>query len=127
MRFFPLFFRLVHRNCLIFGTKVNLDNTYTLAILKLFGKFLIPLNPLKNQKFKVSRDKSRDPASRACSYLSLVISHFNLAYLHLCKFALFDEPLHRGLVCYILKLARFFPKMEKIDNIVHIMFILHYI
>ena len=30
---------LVHRNCLIFGTKVNLDNPYALAILKLFGKF----------------------------------------------------------------------------------------
>ena len=72
MRFFPLFFRLVHQNCLIFGTKVNLDNTYTLAILKLFGKFLIPLNPLNNQKFKISRDKSRDPASRACSFKCLV-------------------------------------------------------
>ena len=32
------------------------------------------------------------------SYLSLLISHFNLAYLDLCKFALFDEPLQRGLV-----------------------------
>ena len=41
MRFFPLFFKLVHRNCLIFGTKVNLDNTYTLAILKSFGKILM--------------------------------------------------------------------------------------
>ena len=33
------------------GTKVNLDNPYTFAILKLFGKFLVPqihLNPLKN-------------------------------------------------------------------------------
>ena len=51
MRFFPLFFRLVHRNCLIFGTKVILDNTYTLTMLKQFEKFLsplIPLNPLKN-------------------------------------------------------------------------------
>ena len=46
MRFFPLFFWLVHRNCLIFGTKVNLDNTYTFAILKLFEKYLIPSNPL---------------------------------------------------------------------------------
>ena len=41
MRFFPLFFRLVHRNCLIFGTKVNIDNPYTLEILKLFGTFLM--------------------------------------------------------------------------------------
>ena len=47
MRFFPLFFRLVHRNCLIFGPKVNLGITYTLAILEFFGKFLISLNPLK--------------------------------------------------------------------------------
>ena len=34
MRFFQLFFRLVHWNCLIFGTKVNLGNTYTLQLLK---------------------------------------------------------------------------------------------
>ena len=50
MRFFPLFFRSVHRNCLIFGTKVNLDNTKTLLILKWFVIILIPsntLNPLK--------------------------------------------------------------------------------
>ena len=58
MRFFSLLFRLVHRNCLIFRAKVNLDNTYTLAIWKLFGKFLIPSNPilillkrLKNEVF----------------------------------------------------------------------------
>ena len=46
---FPTFLRMVHRNCLIFGTKVNLVNHYTLEILKLFGKLtpLIPLNPLK--------------------------------------------------------------------------------
>ena len=43
-RFFPLFFGFVNQNFLIFGTKVNLDNTYTLAILKLFKKFLIPSN-----------------------------------------------------------------------------------
>ena len=42
---FQLFSRLAHRNCLICGTKVNLDNTYTLEILKLFEKFLIPSNP----------------------------------------------------------------------------------
>ena len=30
---------------MIFGTKVHLDNTYTLAILKWFGKILIPSNP----------------------------------------------------------------------------------
>ena len=29
---FPLFFRLVHQNCPIFGTNVNLDNTYLLAM-----------------------------------------------------------------------------------------------
>ena len=40
-----LFFRLVHRNCLIFGTKVNLVNTYPLEILKCFDKFLITSNP----------------------------------------------------------------------------------
>ena len=44
--FFQLFFRLVHRNCLIFGTKVDLGNIYTLTILKLFENFLIPSNPL---------------------------------------------------------------------------------
>ena len=43
---FPHFFRFVQRNGLIFGTKVNLDNTYTFAILKLFEKYLIPSNPL---------------------------------------------------------------------------------
>ena len=31
-------------------------------------------------------------------YLFLSISHFNLEYLYLCKFKLFDEPLKRGLV-----------------------------
>ena len=52
MWFFTLFFRLVLRNCLIFETKVNLGNPYAFAILKLFGKFLIPFNPpnpLKNE------------------------------------------------------------------------------
>ena len=51
MRFFSLFFKLVNRNCLIFGTKVTLDKSYALEILKLFGKVLIALNPLKNHKF----------------------------------------------------------------------------
>ena len=46
MMFSPLFFKFVHRNCLIFGT--NVDNTYTLAILKIFGTFLIPFNPLNS-------------------------------------------------------------------------------
>ena len=64
-RFFQHSFRLVHRNYLIFGTKVNLDNTYTLAILNFVGKILIPLNPLKKQKIKLIWDESRDPASRA--------------------------------------------------------------
>ena len=47
MRFFPLFFGLVHRNCPIFGTKVNLDNTYILAMLLLLVrrmKFVRTLN-----------------------------------------------------------------------------------
>ena len=43
---FPLLFRLVHRNCLLFGTKVNLGNTYPLAIYKLFRIILIPSNTL---------------------------------------------------------------------------------
>ena len=43
---FRLFFGLVHQNCLIFGSKGNLDNTYTWVILKFFWKFLIPSNPL---------------------------------------------------------------------------------
>ena len=50
MRFSPHFLKLVHPDCLIFGTKVNLDHIYTLAIMKLFGKKLsplIPLNPIK--------------------------------------------------------------------------------
>ena len=42
---FQLFSRLARQNCLIFGTKVNLDNTYILEIFILFGKFLIPSNP----------------------------------------------------------------------------------
>ena len=53
MGVFQVFSGLAHRNCLIFGTKVKLDNTYTLEILKLVGKFLIPLiplNPLKRLK-----------------------------------------------------------------------------
>ena len=56
MRFFQLFFCLVHRNCLIFGTKVNLGNTYTLQVLKVFDQFLIPYNPrnpLKKAKNEV--------------------------------------------------------------------------
>ena len=36
-------------------------------------------------------------ATQACSYLSLSISHFNLAHLDLCKFT-FDEPLQSWLV-----------------------------
>ena len=63
---------MVHWNCPVFGTKVNIDNTYEFAILKLFGKILFPsnpLNPFKNQTFKVRRDVSRDPALRAC-YMS---------------------------------------------------------
>ena len=32
------------------------------------------------------------------SYLSLLISHFNLKYIDLCKFKLFDEPLQHGIV-----------------------------
>ena len=47
MLFFRVFFRMDHRNCLIFETKVNLDNTYTLEILKGFD---IPLNPVKKPK-----------------------------------------------------------------------------
>ena len=50
---FLVFFRMVHRNCLIFATKVNLGNTYTLQVLKFFDQFLIPskpLNPLKKAK-----------------------------------------------------------------------------
>ena len=33
------------------------------------------------------------PRMTACSYLNLSISHFNLAYLDLRKFTLFDKPL----------------------------------
>ena len=76
MRFFPLFFTLVHRNCLVFGTIVNLDNTYTMAILKLFGRILIPSNPFKNQTFIVRQDMSRDPASHACSMARTLRSFF---------------------------------------------------
>ena len=69
MRVFLLSFRLVHRNYPGFRAKDNLDNTYTLAILKLFGIILIPsnpFNPFKNQTFKLRReDRLRDPASRA--------------------------------------------------------------
>ena len=36
---FLLFFRLVHRNYPMFGTKVILGNTYTLEIFKFFEKF----------------------------------------------------------------------------------------
>ena len=50
---FQLFSRLKHWNCLIFGTKVNLDNTYTLEMFKLFGKFLIPLILLKVRFFQL--------------------------------------------------------------------------
>ena len=46
MRFFRLFFRMVHHNCLIFGTNVSLGNIYLLGILKFFQHFLIPSNPL---------------------------------------------------------------------------------
>ena len=140
MRFSQLFFRFVHRNCLIFGTKVNLGNTYILDIFILFEQFLIPIIPLyllkkakkcvflnfssdwvkivfswKNNlhTWKISFGVKfvflifllwylgkllRDLALCACSYLSLSTSHFNLEYLDLCKFKLFDEQLKRGLV-----------------------------
>ena len=49
-RLVQLFFRLVHWNCLIFGTKVNLGNTYTLQVLNVFDQFLIPSNPPKKAK-----------------------------------------------------------------------------
>ena len=45
-----LVFRLVHQNCLIFGTNFNLGNTYTLEILKFFEQFVIPSNPLNHLK-----------------------------------------------------------------------------
>ena len=35
-----------------FCTKVTLDITYTLAILKFFGKVVIPLNPLKKTQIR---------------------------------------------------------------------------
>ena len=35
MRFFLLLFRLIHQICLIFGTKVNVGNFYTLEFLNL--------------------------------------------------------------------------------------------
>ena len=38
-----IFFRLVHWNCLIFGSKVNLGNSYTLQVLKVFDQFFNPL------------------------------------------------------------------------------------
>ena len=42
---FSTFLQIATSELSIFGTKVNLDNPYALAILKLFGKFLIPFNP----------------------------------------------------------------------------------
>ena len=45
MRFSQLFFRFAHLNCLIFGTKLNLGNTYMLEIFILFEQFLIPIIP----------------------------------------------------------------------------------
>ena len=56
MRFSQLLFRLVHRNCLIFGTKVNLGNTYTLEIFIFFEQFLIPFiffKRLNNSVFRL--------------------------------------------------------------------------
>ena len=46
--FFQIFSRLAHQNCLIFCSKVNLGNTYKLAIFIFLEKFLIPSNPLKH-------------------------------------------------------------------------------
>ena len=43
-------FRLIHHNCLIFGTKVNIyiDNSYTCFVN--FYSSAIPINPLKKTK-----------------------------------------------------------------------------
>ena len=40
----------------------------------------------------------------ACSYLSLLISHINLAYIDLCKFTYCYKPLQRGLVRSVLEI-----------------------
>ena len=54
MMFFPLFFRLVHRNCLIFGTKVTLDRPTRwqfLIVWKGFNSLSSSLILLKRHKF----------------------------------------------------------------------------
>ena len=63
MRFFPLFFRFVHRNCPIFGTKVNIDNTYLLEIF-------YPLRPPPSKGvgvWGVTQIFYRSPAFRICT------------------------------------------------------------
>ena len=70
MRFFPLFFGLVYLNYLIFGTKVNLGNTYTLVILKWFLNSWIFHWFIRIFWFLVSRPTGRwDLRSRVCPYV----------------------------------------------------------
>ena len=63
-----------------------------------FSGFFVPRNGCFSLSLRCTRV---GPRMTACLYLSLSISHFNLAYLDLCKFTLFDKPLQLGL--FLLK------------------------
>ena len=72
----------MHRNYLIFGTKVNLDNIYTLTIFKLFEKFLIPSNPplillkrFKNEVFWSLDEVVGDLRIHARAYVRASVRH----------------------------------------------------
>ena len=108
MRFSRLFFRLVHQNCLSFGTSVNLGNTYILEVFILFEQFLIPYNPLyllKRAKqcgfstflqigsklFSVERIPHLENLFRGKKFVFLIFSYYNIQ--EICR-----ETQHRALV-----------------------------
>ena len=49
---------------------------------------------------------SRETPQDGLLIFNLSISHFNLAYVDLCKFTLFDKPLQRGFVACFLQLLK---------------------
>ena len=94
MRLFPLFFRLVHRNCLIFGTKVNLGNTYTLEILKFFGRFLVCRETQHRALVQLFSRLAHQNCLIFCSKVNLANTYKFAIFIFLGKFLIPSNPLN---------------------------------
>ena len=111
----------IHRNCLIVWNQSQYNYKVITTHWKFCGKLSIPYIPwilLKSngclwidklkrlKRFLICTCTELTLASCACSYLSSSISHFNLAYVELCKFTLLDESLQHGFVTCFLQLLK---------------------